>query len=145
MHLFILDDIRHVESWVLLFYHSACFQVKFAQLCTFHTVLALSKCPVVGLTWPPFLASFSTQKRCQWHEQLVNSTSLQVPLIFWAPLFPPPPKCLCPCPPTFYSVFMFCQHYLWAIRRMSDNVYVGTNLICTLWEIHCPIVWLKCV
>lgn len=52
-----------------------------------------------------------------------------------------PPKTLRPnCAPTFY-VFTFCQRYLQAIRRMSDNVYVGTNLICTLSEICCPFLF----
>lgn len=52
-----------------------------------------------------------------------------------------PPKTLRPdCAPTFY-VFTFCRQYLQAIRRMSDNVYVGTNLICTLSEICCPFLF----
>lgn len=49
------------------------------------------------------------------------------------------------CPNFLQYVFTFCQQYLQAIRRMSDNVYVGTNLICTLWEICCPFVELKCL
>lgn len=52
-----------------------------------------------------------------------------------------PPKTLRPsCAPTFY-VFTFCQQYLQAIGRMSDNVYVGTNFICTLSEICCPFLF----
>lgn len=61
----------------------------------------------------------------------------------WAPLIPPLPKYYVPIVPwTFYRSFFACK-ILKAETRMSD--YVGTNLICTLWGLSCPFIWLKCL
>lgn len=58
-----------------------------------------------------------------------------------APLIPPLPKCYVPIVPwTFYLPFLPVK-----TKGNNKNVYdyVGTNLICTLWGISCPFIWLK--
>lgn len=133
--------------WVLLIYHPACFRFlsHMNTVSVWWSFTVIWSCPkyiVLAFCNHPFQLDFQFKTYAWGMNNWWRVHPYKCLSSFKHHYFLPCQNTMPQLCPDFLCIY-FCQQYLQVIRRMSDNVYVGTNLICTLWAIYCPFVWQK--